>query len=82
MSPLFLAAVSGNVEVVRALITEHKADVLSRTQAVNTTIGFDVGTTPLHAAMAASPARHAPMLEVMLASAGAGNINCQSKSGM
>ena len=82
-SPLFMAAASGNAEVARALITEHKADVHTRLREPHTVTGCDAGCTPLHMCMAFSTASHGDMLErtSMLLNSGA-DINAQSKTGM
>jgi hypothetical protein len=80
LSPLAMASLSGNAEVVRTLVSEHKVDVHVPTRDVNSLTGFDIGCTPLHACMTFCTAGHADMLTLLL-NAGA-DINAQSKSGM
>ena len=74
-----MAAMSGNVEVARSLVAEHKANVQKGLR-TNTVTGFDVGCTPLHVCMALSTTGHEDMLALHL-NAGA-DINAQSKSGL
>ena len=78
LSPLFMAAMSGNVEVARALVAEHKVDVRGQTRNTNTVLGFDAGCTPLHACMAFNP--HEDMRALLLKSGA--NLNAPSRSGM
>ena len=78
LSPLFIAALSGNVEVARALVAEHKANVRGQIRDTNTVTGFDAGGTPLHACMAFNP--HKDMRALLLKSGA--DLNAPSKSGM
>ena len=80
LSPLMMASISGNVEVVRALIAEHKVDVTTQLRDTNTVIGFEPGVTALHMAMACASTGHEDMLTLHL-NAGA-DINAPSKSGL
>ena len=78
LSPLFMAAMSGNVEVARALVAEHKADVRGHLRDTNSVTGFDAGSTPLHACMCFNP--HEDMRALLLKSGA--NLNARTKSGM
>jgi len=73
-----MAAISGNVEVGRALVAEHKANVRGQIRDTNTVTGFDAGGTPLHACMAFNP--HKDMRALLLKSGA--DLNAPSKSGM
>jgi len=75
-----MAAMTGNVEVARTLVAEHKADVQMGTRDANTVTGFDVGCTPLHACMAFSTTGHEDMLALHLNARA--DINAQTKSGL
>ena len=75
-----MADMSGNVEVARTLVAEHKANVQKGLRDTNTVIGFDVGCTPLHGCMTFSNTGHEEMLALHL-NAGA-DINARSKSGL
>jgi len=79
ITPLFLAATSGNLDVARSLIRDHCADVKSRTQERMHVIGLDSGVSPLHSAMCFGNKTHEAMLELLL---GAGaDLNTQSNTG-
>ena len=78
LSPLFMATMSGNVEVARALIAKHKVDVRGQTRNTNTVMGFDTGCTPLHACMGFYP--HGDMRALLLKSGA--DLNAPSKSGL
>ena len=73
-----MAALSGNMEVARALIDEHKVDVRAQLRNTNTVTGFDAGCTPLHACMCFNP--HEDMRALLLKSGA--NLNAPSKSGL
>ena len=75
-----MAAISGDVEVVRSLVTEHKADVHSRLRDVNTVTGFEAGGTPLHACTAFATTANGDISKPLL-DAGA-DINAQTHTGM
>ena len=78
LSPLLMAALSGNVEVAHALIDEHKVDVRGQLRDTNTVTGFDAGWTPLHACMGFYP--HEDMRALLLKSGA--DLNAPSKSGL
>jgi len=78
LSPLMMAAFSGNVEVARALVAEHKADVRGQIRDTNTLTGFDADFTPLHACMSFNP--HEDMRALILNSGA--DLNAPSKSGI
>ena len=73
-----MAALSGNGEVARALIDEHKVDVRGQLRNTNTVIGFDAGGTPLHVCMGFYPHEDMPAL---LLKSGA-NLNAPTNSGV
>ena len=73
-----MAAMSGNVEVARALVAEHKVDVRGQLRNADTAIGFDAGATPLHVCMGFNP--HEDMRALLLKSGA--NLNAPSKSGL
>jgi len=82
LSPLIMAAMSGNVQVAHALVAEHKADVHVRLRDADTVTGSDAGGTPLHACMAFA-AGHENILGFLELFLNAGvDINAQAKSGM
>jgi ankyrin repeat protein len=78
LSPLLIAALSGNVEVARALVAEHKADVRGHLRDTNSVTGFDAGSTPLHACMCFNPRED---MQALLLNSGA-DLNAPSKSGL
>ena len=78
LSPLFMAAMSGNVEVARALVAEHKVDVRGQLRNADTAIGFGAGATPLHVCMGFNP--HEDMRALLLKSGA--DLNAPSKSGL
>jgi hypothetical protein len=82
LSPLLMATMSGNVEVTRALVAEHKADVRGQLRNTITVMGFDAGGTPLHACVAFNP--HKDMHEDMraLLQKPGVDLNAPSKSGV
>mmetsp|Transcript_10167 Transcript_10167/g.26619 ORF Transcript_10167/g.26619 Transcript_10167/m.26619 type:complete len:302 (-) Transcript_10167:1934-2839(-) len=80
VTPLFLACLSGNVEVARALITEHKADVHANFRDDDPMTGFGAGCQPLAGCMVCAPAGHEEILAVSLNSGA--DLNAQTKSGM
>jgi ankyrin repeat protein len=69
-SPLFVAVVSGNVPVARALIDTHGANIHITTHQFDTMLGFDKGSTPLHAALAVCPPQHVDEMIKLLLDAG------------
>ena len=71
---------SGNVEVGRALITEHNVDVRAKIRDARLAFGFDSGCTALHAAACFCAGHEATMAEMLL-NAGA-DINHRSKEGL
>ena len=73
-----MATMSGNVEVARALVAEHKADVRGKIRDSNTVLGFEAGMSPLHACMALNG--HEDMRALLLKSGA--NLNAPSKTGM
>ena len=77
---MLAAVVSGNVEVSRALVTEHKADLLAQCADKNTVTGFDAGCGLLHGSMSCCASKHGDMLAFLLDSGG--DINAQSKAGL
>ena len=77
-SPLFMAALSGNVEVARGLVTEHKVEVQTGLRDANTVLGLEAGCTPIHACMAFD--RRGDVLSLLLNSGS--DLNAQSKSGL
>ena len=78
-SPLFMAAMSGNVEVTRALVTEHKADVRCQLREANPITGFEAGGSPMHACMAFDPHGNGDVRALLL-NLGA-DLNAASNSG-
>ena len=75
-----MAALSGNMEVVNALVTEHKADLHARLGGTHQTVGLDAGCTPLHVVAAFCTTRHEAMVTLLL-KLGA-DINCRSAAGV
>jgi hypothetical protein len=80
-SPLFMAAMSGNVEVARALVTKHKANVHVGIRDANTVTGFEPGATALHVVKSFGENEGNGELVELLLNAGA-DINVPSKQGL
>ena len=68
------------MEVGRALVAEHKANVRGQIRDTNTVTGFDIGCQPLHACVALAEAEHEKILSLLLDSGA--DVNAQSKAGM
>ena len=66
VSPLFLAVVSGNLEVSRALARSNPADVTARLKSDFPTLGLWTGCEPIHAAAAACVTDHVPIITALL----------------
>ena len=75
-----MAAMSGNVGVTRALVTEHKANVHSQIRDSNPVTGFEAGASPIHACMAFDPHGNGDVRALLL-NLGA-DLNARSKSGL
>mmetsp|Transcript_35470 Transcript_35470/g.82136 ORF Transcript_35470/g.82136 Transcript_35470/m.82136 type:complete len:779 (-) Transcript_35470:104-2440(-) len=80
LSPLFMAAFSGNVKVARVLVAEHKANASVQARDQNTILGLDVGCTPLHGCTAFAATGHEEMITLLLNSGA--DLNAQSKLGI
>ena len=75
-----MAATTGNVEVARALVAEHKADVNVRLRDANTVIGYEAGSSLVHACVPFATTGQEAMLELLLDSGI--DLNAQSNSGL
>jgi len=79
-SPLFFAALSGNLPVARALLENHKADPDVRMKHFDVTLGWDKGCTPLHAVCVACPYEQTDEMVALLLRNGA-DPNRRTKAG-
>ena len=66
VSPLFLAVVSGNDEVTRALARANPVDVTARLKSDFPTLYIWVGCEPIHVATAVCVTNHVPIITALL----------------
>ena len=81
VSPLFLAVLSGNGEVTRALARTNPADVTARLKSDFPALGLWVGCEPIHAAAAFCVTNHVPLIATLL-EAGADPNTAAGKVGL
>ena len=66
VTPLFLAVLSGNLELLRALIRTNPADVTAQLKSDFLMLGLFKGCEPIHVAAAACVTNHVPIITALL----------------